>query len=378
MSLSVYLKPTNYCTVGCEHCYLPEVTRANKFTMGRETLAQTARMLIDMAKMEGHRNLHIIWHGGEPMMLKPEWYKEAIGVLDEVIGRDYYTQSFQTSLIPYRSEWAELIHERFESFIGSSIDFSQRKIKSSPEKYMTLWMKKVELARKDGIYIVPGMVPTKNEINKSKELIDWFVENDFNEFNIERYSRFGEDDTDWPENAEHSHFLSSMFEYIMERSKNGLKVPYVKAIASGINGVLLGIPGDRWGGACQRQFLVVEPDGSLNSCPDRALHEKPFGNVHGGAESVVKSDDRRKWIRIQAVEHKRDHCFTCEYKSWCKSGCPITPNGPKDGQDECSGYKSFLNTVKAFCQTDQGRELAKNYARPLGQPIFPEKQINER
>lgn len=375
MSLTAYIKPTNYCSVGCEHCYLPESVREDHSVMTKQTLIDTARLLVDMAKKEKQPNLHIVWHGGEPMMLKPEWYWEACEILDKEIGKGFYTQSFQTSLIPYKSSWKDLLTTRFDSFIGSSIDFSQRKVKSSPEAYLDLWMRKVTNARKDGMYIVPGMVPTKNEIGKGEEIVSWFIKHEFAEFNIERYSKVGGHFLDWPTNKQHGNFLTEVFDSLMTKKSAGLQVPYVKLISSAIGGVLFQIPGERWGGTCQKSFIVIEPDGSLNTCPDRAKHEKPFSNVSDGAGPFILSPERRNWIRIQNVTHKKDHCHACEYQSWCQSGCPVTPNGPSEGQTECSGYKTFLNHVKDFCNTDEGRKIALDYIRPPGEPILQEHSL---
>lgn len=43
--LTVYLKPTNYCNVGCDFCYLPEDVRANKARMSADTLDATLGMV---------------------------------------------------------------------------------------------------------------------------------------------------------------------------------------------------------------------------------------------------------------------------------------------------------------------------------------------
>lgn len=380
MSLSIYLKPTNFCTVDCEHCYLPEETRADKSSMSFEKLEETALFLLDMIEKEKHEMLHITWHGGEAMMLKPEWYEQAIEVLDRVIGKGRYTQSMQTSLIPYSSKWKNLLESRFDSFIGSSIDFTQRKIRNNAGSYLSKWMEKVELARADGMYIVPGMVPTRFEVGKGKEIVDWFVDNGFKEFNIERYSKIGTtgNPLDWPRNHHHSQFITEVFDAIFDRIKNNEKAPYVKLIVAAIQGVLHGVPGDRWGGKCQKEFIVIEPDGSLNSCPDRALHEKPFSNIDDGADGFIKSPDRRNWIRVQEITHKGSHCIPCEYRNWCRSGCPVTPNGIDQGEKECSGYKMFLNHVKEFLKDENNLRLANEYVQPLGEIIVQEENFNEK
>lgn len=357
--ITVYLKPTNYCNVGCEHCYLPEGVRADRDRMTFATLARTAEMLRDMADKERHDSVHVIWHGGEPMVLSPEWFWQAGEILDAMLPG--HTESIQTSLIPYTRDYADLVRDRFQSEIGSSIDFSSRKIKGSNAAYLDLWMQKVGMARDDGLLVIPGVVPSRNELLRARDIVKWFVDNGFERFNFERFNSFGQSLPDCPSNKEHSLFLIDLFDDLMERMSLDSRAPAVMAIAAGIGGVLHGTPGDRWGGRCQSDFVVIEPNGSLNNCPDKASFEPSFGNVYSGFDVFSSSALRRKWIRIQALDHKKSHCQTCEYSSWCKSGCPITLNGLEDGEGECSGYKTFLRHVQSYINTAQGRKVANDY-----------------
>jgi radical SAM protein with 4Fe4S-binding SPASM domain len=360
--LSLYLKPTNYCNIDCEHCYLPEETRANKTVMSDETLAATARLAVDLAKREMHDSVHFIWHGGEPLVLKPSYYWHAQEVLKEAMGDFPFSQSLQTSLIPYRKEYSSLIAEVFNYHIGSSVDFTQRQVKSSSEAYLDLWMKKVEMARADGHFVHPGMVPTRHETSNASGIYEWFVTHGFKAFNVERYSQFGTKTIDWPTNHEHARFLIGLFDCVTRDLAAIGTAPAINVVMGGINGVLRGLPGDRWGTRCQREFIVVEPDGSLNTCPDRARHEAPYSNSHEGADAFIVSPERRKWIRINDVTHKENHCHSCEFNHFCRSGCPVTPNGPANGQKECSGYKSYLLHVQQYIDTHpQHTELLQRY-----------------
>jgi len=145
--------------------------------------------------------------------------------------------------------------------------------------------------------------------------------------------------------------------HLMETKR---QAPMIGAVKAGIMGVLYDEPGDRWGGSCQADFVVVEPDGSLNNCPDKSTVEEPYGNAHDGYDAFSRNAFRRKWIKIQKMDHKKPHCMGCENASWCQSGCPITPNGVPDGEVECAGYKTFLSHIRGFIGNG-GRDLMVAY-----------------
>lgn len=357
----MYLKPTNYCNVGCDHCYLSTDVRKNKLKMTESQLVNAANLLKSAVQQEGASSAHIIWHGGEPMVLSPAFYKSTEHVLKEVLAQIPYTESMQTSLIPFSEDWIDLIHQRFDSHLGSSIDFSQRKIQGSPDRYMELWLGKVALARRHGIHITPGMVPSRSDINQADAIIDFFCDNDFSRFNIDRYSDYGVKMVDRPTNKQHAGFMCDLFDAIISRKQKNKRVPLINVIYAGIRGVLFSQPGDRWGTTCQRDFIVVEPDGSINTCPDRTSYDTPFSNVNDGFDMFAGSPKRRQWIRIATVEHQESHCHQCEFNHWCKSGCPITPNGPANGEQECSGYKSFLLHIKDRLKHSDVRAICLQY-----------------
>lgn len=355
--LLAYVKPTNRCNVGCSHCYLSEEVRATKDRMSNDTLSKVGRFLADMAQRENKGRVHVLWHGGEPMNLKPDWYREAGRVLDHTLGNHF--QSMQTSLIPYNAAWVDLVHERFNGHLGSSVDFGGlRTIKGSGEQYMSLWLRKADEARDAGIAITPGLVPTTNNLGRAREIVDWMETHGFPAFNIDRYNQFGAKQPDCPSNLEHARFLVELFDVVMSRV--GGRAPLVNVIEAALGGVLQGNPGDRWGGHCQSDFIVVEPDGALNTCPDRSAWEGPFGTVQSGHHAFARSPERRKWIRLQEFGHRNDHCSSCDFASWCRSGCPITHNDPAT-EGDCSGYKHFLNHVRAYVSTTDGMNRAVRY-----------------
>lgn len=352
--VTAYLKPSDYCNVGCDHCYLPAFTRAQKTRMDDDTFRSAIQTIKDMAAAQNAPGVLIIWHGGEPLALPKDYFEDLCLEVKEQIPSAI--QTIQTSLIPYRSEWSPLIHRFFDGHIGTSIDFSLRTLRGSSKAYLDLFSKKVELARADGHTITPGMVPSKGEIGKADQVNDWMVSNGFRQWNIDRYNSFGKDDPNRPTNQEHSQFLTQAFDEVMRAfQEDGLMIK-VNTVQAALGGIVFNAPGDRWGGSCSNDFLVINPDGRTNACPDKISYEG-FSNIKDGYKSFKLSEERKKWIRDHLTGHRNSDCPTCPFNTFCKSGCPLTPNTP-DSEGECSGYHRHLRHVREWVKNNRSAAIA--------------------
>lgn len=364
--ITVYLKPTNFCNVGCSHCYLPESVRANKDKMSDETLHKVMQFLKEMKQSGKHDQIFFLWHGGEPLVLPASYFYNAGKIIDQYFKPEEIIEAVQTSLIPFKQDFVELAKTRWRSEIGSSIDFDSRLIKGSNEEYQKLWMSKVDLARKNDIFIIPGITPNKKDCYNAENIFNWLVERDFYYWSLDRYSNFNGDLPEFSTNREHAQFLIDLFDLCVKFYDRNGYTPYIKPLGAAINGIIFDMPGDRWGGTCQSDFVVINPDGKLNNCPDKDSFETSYGNLFQGFSSFQSSPMRKKWIRLQQVGHRIDECFECENANWCKSGCPITGNACETNgvTDECSGFKSFITHVRKFIdKSPDNKKWALEYAK---------------
>ncbi len=338
-----YIKLTNFCNVGCDFCYLPESSRAEKAIMDDQTIKRSVRLAEASAKSAGYKGVLYVIHGGEPLTISPNRLQQKLQLLLNE-SRIETALTLQTSLIPYRTEFRGVISKYFDSFIGSSIDFSGRSVSGSATGYIDLWLKKLNAARKDGNSVTPIVVPSRNELGKAREVVDFMVENDLQSFNIERYNSFTSHDDNRPTNGEHSQFLIDLTNEILTRHESGVFLA-VNVVVAAIKGVLRSEPGDRWGGSCTRSFLVINPDGETNFCPDKIEYSESFGSVHSNPVDIIASDERVRVQTQHTLFHSNAYCNSCDFNSWCKTGCPITSNKP-DVDGDCSGYKTYLNWLK--------------------------------
>ena len=118
------------------------------------------------------------------------------------------------------------------------------------------------------------LVPGKKDCYNTEFIYNWFKDRDFWIWSMDRYSNVGGTLPDFSTNAEHSKFLIELFDLAMKDIREKGFAPMIRTVSAAIGGVLYDSPGDRWGGTCQSDFVVINPDGRLNNCPDKDSFEE--------------------------------------------------------------------------------------------------------
>jgi radical SAM protein with 4Fe4S-binding SPASM domain len=317
--------------------------------MPDDVFRTTLNNILRLSKANKDPNISILWHGGEPMQFDiPMFEKRLVEANNFFFAQGVtVTHCMQTALINYNKEWSRILKTYFNSWASVSIDLKTRELSGSAERYNAVLEKRIEAAQQDGIYLVGNVCPSVDDVGREAELLDWLERNNIASFSIDRYNSFGGSDTKRPANSQHSSFLASLLDDSLMRIRESRKVSVCSTLQAGIAGVLYGRSGDRWGVSCLKDYIVVNPDGRTNTCPDKISVEETYSR----GKDFYLSDKRAEVIGKHATTHPTQGCFSCEFFSWCKSGCPITPND-WGSEGECSGYKLFLKKIQVMAEDE--------------------------
>ncbi len=140
----VIAKPTKLCNADCSYCSSPPDGEGN---WGEKELVQ----LFSALKGNVNNQATIIWHGGEPMLMGPEFYKKAYEIAQEFTPGIKF--SLQSNLLLYkRKHWKGVFTDIFKGSCSTSYDpdESQRTIKGNSEKYTKTFFKKLDEVTQDG------------------------------------------------------------------------------------------------------------------------------------------------------------------------------------------------------------------------------------
>jgi uncharacterized protein len=122
----VVVQGTSFCNLNCKYCYLGEETRKVKDRIALPTLSTYFSKILS-SDYVGNQ-LIVSWHSGEPLVLGPAYYEEAIERIRQLAdlhrGPDFKVlHDFQTNGTLIDDRWCALLRKyRDTVFVGVSCD----------------------------------------------------------------------------------------------------------------------------------------------------------------------------------------------------------------------------------------------------------------
>ncbi|CAG0948763.1 Anaerobic sulfatase-maturating enzyme [Burkholderiales bacterium] len=127
ISLEVVVKLAERCNINCSYCYMfnqgNTEYRARPSIMPASVVEALARFLANGARAIGARRVHVVFHGGEPMMAGSRYFDEVCEVLSRAFSsdNDCLRYAMQTNATLVSPDWIEVL-EKHRVGIGVSID----------------------------------------------------------------------------------------------------------------------------------------------------------------------------------------------------------------------------------------------------------------
>ncbi len=184
----VVLQPTPFCNINCSYCYLPQ--RADKTVMSHSTIRVLFEQLF--ATSWANRELTVIWHAGEPLVVPPAFYESAFRAIALLCPDSVRVQhSMQTNGTLISTEWCELF-KRWHVGVGVSIDGPKRindahRLTRGGRSTFDRALAGIRLLRRESVPFHVISVLSQNSLESAQELLDFYVAEGIEDvcFNVE-------------------------------------------------------------------------------------------------------------------------------------------------------------------------------------------------
>ncbi len=324
------LKPTETCNSNCAYC---DVVR--KPTTGQvlsfELLDLVYQRIDEFLRAEPEEELEVIWHGGEPLTLGPDYFWQALAFQQQ---RCPETQarirhSIQSNLTLFTEAFAEVFRRLGITQIGSSYDPAPQvrgpgaAIDSTA--YNRLFMRGEALAHRLGFGTGIIYVVTRRSLEDPLEVFRFLANLELKGgFNMNPVLIYGDDPHDLAVTpTEYARFLGTILPWWWERRK---RYPDVQPFSSFLKnyqgeGRSLGC-GDS--GRCAYAHLNVDPAGEVSHCgrsSDWGL--LPYGHLRDRSFKDMLADPQRHQLMARNTLLRDGPCRDCRFWSLCHGGCPL-------------------------------------------------------
>ena len=332
--VSVWIKPTERCQLRCAHCFVnQEFLRSGS----RWSIATFDQILLRFKDYFGchpvpGRTMQMIWHGGEPLLMGPQFFHSAMPRAANVLGEVGVTlrASVQSNLLLVNKEWIGVLKEYFNGSIGTSFDWGLRNLAGSWDEFRKRWLEKYWFCREEGVAVGAITVVNRTCIERPDEVYEFFNELGC-PFETYPMAPWGEENgkaniTAYGVSAlEYGRWLSRVWSRYRDDPAPRTRPVFLHRLA---RAVALGEPvGNHMAGDCAAGNLVVSTDGTVSYCPALAgSREHIYGNLlERDLQSLLGSPIRMAVLRRQVL--LPEDCRSCHWNNICHGGCPADALG---------------------------------------------------
>lgn len=341
--ISVIIKPTHACNMSCRYCYVDH--HAEQGTMNYNTLENTINQVLG-----NHNSAHFIWHGGEPLLLPLDFYKEAIKLQKR--HNKPVSNGFQSNGTLVTAETLSFCTE-FHFDIGFSLD-GPREIndltrcfmggESNFEKTLTA----IRNAKKQNVGSGIIVVVSKQNLWRLNEIYD-FAQLEGLNIKLNPLIRSGNATDNYFDLSigpkEYGQALVKLFDRWFNDDSQIRIDPFEELMGN----LLTGQPrGCNYSVSCQHSFISVGPQGDIYPCGRfDGVQEFKWGNINTDDLYSILLSGKRRSLQERASQIKE--CQPCEYVSICNSGCMhnayMQEGNINDRDNYCTSYKMLFSHI---------------------------------
>jgi len=333
------LLPSMACQAQCTYCFGP-----NRGPVMKDDAFNAAVDWLD-AYAPTEEEIHITFHGGEPLLAGKGWYRQNLPLLRTRFD-SRLKLSLQSNLWLLDDEYCAIFRE-FTVSIGTSLDGPQEiNDAQRGQGYFRQTMAGIETARRNGLE--PGVICTFTALSAPhyRQVFDFFASQGLSFSVHEAVSTIGcQTNPQWAmPSAQAEKLMIDLFDLYMENIRR-IRISTFDNMARGLSAQSGGICTF---GDCLGNYLTVAPGGQIFTCNRFAyLPEWQVGSVFDMPDNArLAQSPPWKKLRQRELEVLQD-CAGCPHFAYCKGGCPYNAfsSGVDRRDTNCPVYKKLFDHI---------------------------------
>lgn len=334
--------PTLGCPSSCRYCWSSE---EGSPVMSLETVQAAIRWLA------GFRDdpLTITFHGGEPLLAGPDFYRSALPLLADGLKKNTPSFAIQTNLWRMTDEIAE-IFAAYHIPIGSSIDGPEYLTNlQRGEGYYQKTMNGYHIAVRHGLDVRFICTFTNQSVRQREEIVSFFREQGFT---LKLHPalpslRSGEPEQWALPPGEYGDLLVYLLDQSLEHMDD-LEIMNINDLCRCVftrRGTVCTYAN------CMGNTFAIGPDGSIYPCYRFVgMEEWVMGSVYDAPAPEDLAATRPWQLMHQFRDFVDTACSSCKHIRYCRGGCPYNAMAPDHGKESrvdphCIAYKRIFDEI---------------------------------
>lgn len=306
--INILVMPTDICNMNCIYCF----HNSHHEKLGKMSLETLSKMFEVVFK--SYNNVTFIWHGGEPMVMGLEFYKEVIAMQSKYKSVKIENR-MQSNLTLLTDEMADFFCKNNFN-IGTSFDgVLNEKLRGNTERILGGREKLLTRKKKCGFI----MVVSKKNIDTLIESYEFFKQINAN-YTINTYVS-----TPVPNNNElelepnhTAQKIIEFFDYWIKDTSCKIHISYFERI---IFYILYGRKSVCKYNSCLGKWMGIRYDGSVVPCNRYFPDQYSYGNVWDMNEISEAFESKGFENLLVSAITRREKCKTCKIFDFCTGGC---------------------------------------------------------
>jgi uncharacterized protein len=322
---------SKHCNLRCRYCYeFPDL--ADKTTMSAAQLRKMFQSIADhYYQVDGHVALEFDWHGGEPLLLGPDFYWRTFDDQTKIFTdpKITVTNCVQTNLTVLDEDLIRLLDEGFEG-VGVSIDlFSGLRVNAGGRDLQPTVLKNIDRLRKALVPFGCITVLSRRNLKSLKKIFRFFAEAGISLriLPVHRGASDTQNDVDLLTEDEVLQAYIDLFEMWID-SPAPIAIEPIYSYTERVIWSLSTRETSHYDKSDWEYIYVVNTDGNLYSHSDLFNISMSHGNLFEEPMHALVNGARHQAV-IQAAQARMDaSCSKCRHYGRACSGYPIAEESP--------------------------------------------------
>jgi uncharacterized protein len=366
---TLILKATEKCNSNCYYCDVVQKAGTGR-VMPLELLETVFKRINEYLERLPNEELILLWHGGEPLLLGPDYYRAALKFQDKHCRgtKHRIRQHMQSNLTCMEEEYVPILKEMGINSIGTSYDPEPHMrgpgASRDTAEYNRRFLRATEILERNGIGWGLIYVITKRSLSKPMDvfhfLANLLLASGINMNPVLIYDEARKDVSVTPDEV--VEFYGAIFPYWWQHRDRFPNVEPFKAYVADI------IDGEKRfacvdSGLCSHAHMNVAPDGSASQCGRSSdWNLLDYGNIADRPLIEIFNDPQRDALKQRNTILPKVDCKGCRFWTICHGGCPL---------DSWSKHGEFGHKTE-WCRIKKGF-LTKYFEPITGVRYEPEK-----